>query len=293
MRYCRSPRSRRRRELTERLAALERRIASVRQLEAVVTAMRGIALSRAQQSKVQLAGVRAYAGIIAEAIGRALPLLDDGIASATGRGGKPALILFCAEQGFAGAFGDRILDEAEALLTGADVLLIGSRGLMLAEQRHIVPAWHTGVAPHIDSLPVVANRIADALYSRIARAAPTRVDAIFPEWSETSGRMAVQTRRLLPFDYARFSPQPRAVAPLTTLPADVLMTRLSEEYVFAEICEMATIAFAAENEARVAAMVGAKKNIKRTRGSLESVGRQVRQDEVTSELMELSASVIP
>ena len=58
--------------MTERLGDITRRIANVRQLEAVVTAMRGIAASRAQQSRARLPGVRAYTEVIAGAIASAL-----------------------------------------------------------------------------------------------------------------------------------------------------------------------------------------------------------------------------
>ena len=47
-----------------------------RQLEAVVTAMRGIAASRAQQSRSPLGGIEAYTDVISRTIGRALSLLS-------------------------------------------------------------------------------------------------------------------------------------------------------------------------------------------------------------------------
>ena len=49
--------------------------------------------------------------------------------------------------------------------------------------------------------------------------------------------------------------------PLTTLPPDVLLASLAEEYVFASLCEAAMHAFVAENEARAATMVRARRKV--------------------------------
>jgi F-type H+-transporting ATPase subunit gamma len=63
--------------MTERLADIGARIAGVRQLGAVVNAMRGIAAARVQQARTQLEAVDRYATTIAIAIGRALALIPD------------------------------------------------------------------------------------------------------------------------------------------------------------------------------------------------------------------------
>src|SRR5271166_4012437 len=58
--------------MTDRLADVGARIHGIRQLGAVVNAMRGIAAARAQQARGQLAAVDAYAATIAAAIGAVL-----------------------------------------------------------------------------------------------------------------------------------------------------------------------------------------------------------------------------
>lgn len=81
---------------------------------------------------------------------------------------------------------------------------------------------------------------------------------------------------------------PKGDAPLITLPAQDLLARLAEEYVYAVLCEAAMRAFSAENEARVAAMVRAKGNIETIPEELKARERQVRQDEITAEVVELA-----
>ena len=61
--------------MAERLADIITQIQNVQQLEAVVTAMRGIAASRAQKARSLLAGIEAYSDVISHAIAQALDLL--------------------------------------------------------------------------------------------------------------------------------------------------------------------------------------------------------------------------
>src|ERR1700678_749055 len=107
--------------MTERLADINARIDGIGQLGAVVNAMRGIAAARAQQARSQLVAVDTYAATIAAAIGRSLALAPAGRPDGKRRSVRLALVLFCAEQGFAGAFSERVLDAAGADLATAEL----------------------------------------------------------------------------------------------------------------------------------------------------------------------------
>jgi F-type H+-transporting ATPase subunit gamma len=99
--------------MAERLAEVVTQIKNVRQLEAVVAAMRGIAASRAQKGRSLLAGIEAYSDVVSRAIGQALSLLPKEMTfERPRRRARLGLILFCAEQGFAGGFSERVLDAA-------------------------------------------------------------------------------------------------------------------------------------------------------------------------------------
>ena len=95
--------------MIERLADISARIDGTRQLSAVVNAMRGIAAARAQQARSQLIAVDSYAATIAAAIGRVLAMLPSAPPDGARRSTRLALVLFCAEQGFAGAFSEHVL----------------------------------------------------------------------------------------------------------------------------------------------------------------------------------------
>jgi F-type H+-transporting ATPase subunit gamma len=275
--------------MAERLADIVTQIQNVHQLGAVVTAMRGIAASRAQQSRSLLAGIEAYANVVSRAIGQALSLLpSDGQSAPAPRGAGRGVILFCAEQGFAGAFSERVLHAAAGDPAVATSFVIGTRGVTLANERGVRPAWSTAMATHVGAIPSFANDVADALYHHVAAGAVVHVDVVFPR-SGPGGNMAVERRSLLPIDFTRFDQPVANHPPLITLAPRLLLERLAAEYVYARLCEAAMHSFAAENEARMIAMAAAKTNIETKLTELLQRERRLRQQEITTEIIELAA----
>ena len=274
--------------MAERLADVVTQIHNVRQLEAVVTAMRGIAASRAQQSRSLLAGIEAYTDVISRTIGRALSLLPPDFATTSlRRRAKRGLILFCAEQGFAGAFSERVLDAAVNDIGDATSLIVGTRGVGIAHERGIKPVWSAPMAAHVDAIPGFANRLSDALCGYVASGAVAEVDIVFPRWVSGSG-IQIDRHSLLPIDFQRFAQPVVQQAPLTTLAPQPLLDRIAAEYLFAQLCEAAMHAFEAENEARTMAMASAKTNIETKLVGLSQRERQLRQEEITTEIIELA-----
>ncbi len=280
--------------MTERLSDVEARIGTVHQLAAVVTAMRGIAAARSREARAQVDGIRRYAATIAGAIGDALAFLPEAERpTATHHTiGAHAVIAICAEQGFAGVFSDKVLDAAERVAKangrhGTELLLIGDRGLMIAAERGLTVDWSAPMIAHAGQMAALANRIVDALYERLDAGKVARVTVVHAV-PGASATLQIVEKQLVPFDFNRFPLSPTAVAPLLTLPPPVLLARLVEEYIFAELCEAVMLSFAAENEARMRAMIAAQTNVANTLDSLVARSRQLRQEEITNEIIELA-----
>ncbi|NKC33601.1 F0F1 ATP synthase subunit gamma [Falsiroseomonas selenitidurans] len=271
--------------MTERLGDISARIEGIRQLGAVVNAMRGIAAARARQARDQLAAVDSYAASIAGAISEALALAPAAPTVATpGR----ALVVFCAEQGFAGAFSERVLESVGADLAASTVLLVGTRGESVAAERGVALGWHAAMPAHSSGVPKLADRIASAIYDRIARGDIGSVEVVFSLWEASRGTH-VERQRLLPFDATGMPPPRAGAAPLIYLPPQVLLGDLTADFLHAQLCRAALHAFAAENEARMAAMAAARGQIERRLGTLQGQQRRVRQEEITAEIIELAA----
>jgi F-type H+-transporting ATPase subunit gamma len=275
--------------MAARLADSVAQIENVRQLETVVAAMRGIAASRAQKGRALLAGVDAYSNVVSRAIGQALAILPaDRRPAPPVQGARSCIILFCAEQGFAGAFSERVLDAAARDLDGAVVLLVGTRGATVARERGLKPAQVTPMATHVEAIPTFANRLAEDLFGYVAADAIAKVDILFSR--SIAGRgIDVDRHSLLPIDFTRFARPVEPLAPMITLGPRQLIESLAEEYVYAQLCEAALHAFEAENQARMMAMAAAKTNIETKLAELVQHQHQLRQDEITTEIIELAA----
>ena len=270
--------------MSERLSETAGRIAATRQLDTVVTAMRGVAAARTREAQARLAGVRAYADALGEAIGAALALAPPGRPEPRRAADRVALV-FCSEQGFVGAFNERLLAAARRQ-KGAALCIIGDRGASLAAEQGVEVAWSAPMISHVEDAPRLADRIADALYARIGADEATSVMLIHGLPESASFARLVE-RPLVPLDLARFPPPRGQIPPLVTLPPQALLANLAQEYVFAELCEAVVLSFAAENEARMQAMIAARTNVRKTLEELEARYRRLRQEQITEEIIEL------
>ena len=278
--------------MSGKLSEVEKRIGTVHQLATVISAMRGIAAARSREARGRLDGVRAYASVVGAAIGEALALASQ-TAPAEVRDNRPGgdiVVALCAEQGFAGAFNERVIDKAAHLLKPgpAELLLAGHRGEVVAAERGVAIDWSASMVAHADEAPALANRITDVLYDRLRAGRARRVTAVHAV-PGPSGSIEIVQRKLLPFDFARFQVAQTAIAPIVTLPPERLLAELAEEYVYAELCEAIILSYAAENEARMQAMIAARANVERKLSELVGNYRILRQEEITAEIIELSA----
>ena len=277
--------------MTERLADVSHRLASVGQLAEVVGAMRALAAARAREARARLNSVRAYTQDIDDAIGRTLPLLDKaGLTEPPARAkGRLALLVFGAEQGFAGAFNARLVDAAAAAARSEDrpklLMLIGSRALTAAKARGMIPDWSHPMIVHLDRAAGLAEAIVTRLFEGLADG---DIGSILLLHAGAGEEAAPVARRLAPFDYSRFPSLKAAQSPLLNMPAAALLPRLAEEHLFAEIVEAAVLSFAAENEARLRAMTKAQRHIDELLERLNARARTLRQEEITNEIIELA-----
>jgi F-type H+-transporting ATPase subunit gamma len=281
--------------MSGKLSEVEGRIGTVRQLDAVISAMRGIAAARSREARARLDGVRAYASAVGTAIGTALGLAPDRGAAASRHDQREGrlLIVLCGQQGFAGSFNDRVLDNVAGHLDSSlvEILLVGDRGAMVAAERGLAVSRVAPMVEHIEDVPALANRITDALYQRLESKRATRVTMVHAV-PAPSGTIDIVERALLPFDFTRFHVTPSRIPPIVTLPPEQLLDQLAEEYVYAELCAAVMLSYAAENEARMQAMIAARSNVERKLDELTASYRNLRQEEITAEIIELSAGTL-
>lgn len=273
--------------MSDRLADLSARIDGIRQLSAVVNAMKGIAAARANTARAEIRAVDSYAATIAAAMSEVLgpaPSRPRGRPRPEPGAGGLGLLVFGAEQGFAGAFSERVLDSLGDELATASLFLVGTRGLSIAAARGLHPVWSAPLASHAPGIPKLADRIARAIYRALGEGRFERMDVVHAGWS--SGQPRVVRHVLLPLDLSDLPP-PGAVPPLMQLPTEALIDSFGADYLHAMVCRAALHAFVAENEARMEAMSAASSQISRELGHFEATLRRVRQEAITAEIIEL------
>ncbi len=281
--------------MTQRLSQIEEQIDSVGQLSSVVAAIRGIAAARLREGEQRLDGVQAYAEAVGLAIGEALALVAaDRAAEASDDAppGESALVIaLCSEQGFVGGYNSTILEAAGRLADDrrADLIVVGDHGVMVAEERGMEVSWSTPMAAHAEEANGLANRLADALYERLREGVASAV--VVHASPDSGGKPQVVEKTLIPFDYSRFAPGVARNPPLLTISPQDLLVQLAEEYVFAELCEATIVAFAAENDARMRAMISAHENVAHRLDGLKATAQRRRQEEITAEVVELAAGI--
>lgn len=273
--------------MTERLADISARIDGIRQLGAVVNAMKGIAAARAHVARTQVDAVDSYAVAIAEAMSQTVQPRTSNLAAKRGAGG---VLVFCAEQGFAGAFSERVLDSIAKRQEPEMLFLIGTRGLAVAETRGISPYWSAAMPSHTPGIPRLADQITKAIYGAVGDGRIDHLDMVFTRW--VAGRQELICQGLFPLD---LSGLPHAVGqhPLTQLPDADLLDSLGQDYFHALVCKAALHAFAAENEVRMQAMTAAGSQITSELAIFQAKLRQTRQEAITAEIIELGTGAIP
>ncbi|HVZ37079.1 MAG TPA: FoF1 ATP synthase subunit gamma [Polyangiaceae bacterium] len=276
----------------QRMSELAARIKSLGELGEVVGAMRALSAVRVQQAHDLLLALRQYSLVIEDA-------LADAVA-----GGAPAsegapdpvptvVVAFCSEHGFVGSFNERVLVRAVEHLGGRldRLLVVGSRGVVTANERRYPIAWTCPMASHVGGAGETAFRIAE----EIARRTAGELARVVLVYTRSSGgatwRIVVET--LLPFDLGRQVARQRgAVPPITHLEPRVLIEKLVEELVFAELTRATMESLASENSARLQTMQSARDNIERKLADLQSLEREGRQEEITTELLDIVTGAV-
>ena len=277
-----------------RLAEIERHVSSMRELGHVVGAMRAIASMHMQEAVRALSSVREYGKTLSEAVRDALAIaaeeasLTPDAANATQRrGGQRVIVLFTSEHGFVGGFNERLLEAvAQGRAITDQLLIVGNRGAALASEHGLRAASVHAMATRLGSIPEIVRRIQEALYASLARGAFGRAEVLFGGYRR-GGAAPIERRQLFPLEIPLAKARGPRLTALHTLPAPELLERLTGEYMLSQLMEAATESLAAENGARFAAMDAAHENVTRKLDKLRLDASRARQEEVTTELLDL------
>jgi F-type H+-transporting ATPase subunit gamma len=267
------------------------RIASLDELQSIVSAIRAIAASQMQQAQRSLEAIRRYSEMVRGALSDAATLLaSDSMVAPVSGPSSSALIVFCAEHGLCGAFNERPLHVVERALADRAarfvLIVVGSRGGQIFRERGLKPDLVLPTATHCAGVTGAARRAATEVYRMFSDGRIAGLEVVYAQHSG-SQFSPVQRHRLLPLEMPVIERRPLAMPPLINLSPRRLFDDIVGEYLFASLEDAAMQSFFSENATRFRTMEAAHQNIESKSEEFTKLARRVRQETVTMEILDL------
>ena len=286
-------------ETTEKL---RRAVAVTEELDSVVKTMKALAGVNIRQYERAAHAVAAYNRTVEMGFQVALSRMPaHAMPPRYAKGRKLGAIVFGSDQGMCGQLNDQVVSYAlralKKLARRRDDQVTVAVGVRAAsqleaegrapEQTVVVPASITGIGTAVEEV----LRTIEEWHSK--RSIETVVlfyaRPVSGAWYRTRG---VQ---LLPMDAQwinslRVKPWPSKVIPMFTLDEQRLFQLLVREYLFVSLFRAFAESLASENASRLASMQVAEKNIEERLRTLTTSSRRLRQENITSELLDIIAS---
>jgi len=270
----------------EKLPRLRARIAALSDFHELIRALEALAAThyRAAQEALQISNK--HMGIITQAIESVSPVEPLPGANVTDAQNSAAvMIAVCSEHGFVGAYNERILDRVEAERSNAETLiLIGQRGVQIAEERSIIAEDTRAMAAHANSVPSLARQLSMELsWANTIR--------IVYSQHQTESQYAIDCKII---DLGTDLPESTEIGmdmPLHQMTLESLQAGLRHDHLFAMIAHCLLEGLSSENATRLASMQAADRNVKDKLSQLTQRERTVRQEEITEELLDILTGV--
>jgi F-type H+-transporting ATPase subunit gamma len=271
-------------------ADLAARIRTVQQLGDLTQAMRSVAAARQRQAQENFAGLERYAAATLLALQQGMALLAKVPPTSTGEHqGRRLLVACLSEHGFVGSLNDALLGKVVAVMaeTPCQLQVLGKRGLRRCQERGLPVLSSAGMPTTLGAVSRTANELVESMFQAVSSGEVAEIEVIF---ARLRGPSSYE-----PFRQRLFPPQVEAAVldgdpPLHTMPAEKLVARLLEEYVFAQVTWMIASAFASEQAARFVAMDASHRNLEEQLTELRQTERAERQDTITNEILEVATA---
>lgn len=209
---------------------------------------------------------------------------------------RKALVVIGSDHGLCGNYNELLAQEAARHMGEDKSVRVICVGAQMEDALRGEDIWPEAVLmPPANAQGL--NRLAGELVTRLeglqseGRADDVAVTLIYTERGAHE-RQAPVSQALLPLDEALLEalarkPWPSRSLPQFTLPAPLLLAALIRNLLFATLYRAAAEALVTENAARLARMSQAEQSVDETLEELQAQTRSVRQNEITSELLDV------
>jgi F-type H+-transporting ATPase subunit gamma len=281
--------------------SLRRTINVAQELHSVVKTMKALAGVNIRQYERAAHAVAEYNRTVEMGLQIALRHLPEQLTAPASSGGKLGAIVFGSDQGMCGQLNDQVVQHAatalEKLRRHHDVQVMAAVGVRAASQLEglgrtmestvQVPGSVTGITAAVE---VVLRQIEDWHFRR-----GVEFVVLFYARPVSGAWYRIRGVRLLPVDEewinsVRAKPWAGKTIPMFTMDETRLFQALIREYLFVSLYRAFAESLASENASRLASMQVAERNIEDRLHSLTAESRQLRQETITSELLETIAA---
>ncbi|SKA74879.1 F0F1 ATP synthase subunit gamma [Desulfobaculum bizertense] len=271
------------------LEGLEKRIGTAGSLLSVVTSMKNLAAVNMRQFEKAVESLSAYDSVTQQ--GWAALLRNGGLRT-THLTGAHIVLAVGTDQGLCGAFNELVSEHVLSFIDAQDVPpVIFVSGERLAGALEDARLSLSGRIPQPAGLPGIAGTAMAAVRGLPVKPAPLTVVYNRPA---SGGGFECRVRQVLPLnrDWAESlgeKPWPRRNLPMIGVPKRDMFSALFRQHLFISLYRAFGHSMAAENAARLAAMQRAEKNIEEMRDELAAQFRELRQNMITAELLEVAS----
>jgi F-type H+-transporting ATPase subunit gamma len=280
-----------------RLRLLRRRIRGVQSTKKITSAMELIAASQIRRAQQRVEQARAYAEQITQAVQDVTSnadTLDHPLLERREDRGAAAVFVVSSDRGLAGAYNANVLRMTEELIQTlrsegkeAKLYVTGRKGqsYFRFRQRPVERVW-TGFSerPRYDD----AKEIADTMIEAFVNREVDEIHGVFTDFISGLTQRAT-AKRFVPLVVEEVEEESRGAEPLYLFEpsAEEILERLIPRYVETRVFAALLEAAASEHAARRRAMSAATENAEDLIKTLTREANQVRQTEITTEIMEI------
>jgi F-type H+-transporting ATPase subunit gamma len=281
--------------------SLRRTLNVTQELQSVVKTMKALAGVNIRQYEAAAQAVGDYNRTVEMGLHIALERLPAQIVIPAGKGGKLGAILFGSDQGMCGQLNDQVVQHAsralEKLRRHHKEQAVAAVGVRAASQ---IEALGRTVETTVQ-VPASVGGITSAVEVALAQIEEWHFKrgiefvVLFYARPVSGAWYRIRGVRLLPVDEEwinsiRAKPWPGKTIPLFTMDETDLFRALIREYLFVSLYRAFAESLASENASRLASMQVAERNIEDRLRALTAESRQLRQETITSELLDSIAA---
>jgi F-type H+-transporting ATPase subunit gamma len=268
---------------------LEKKMGGFRAIDDIVGVMKAYAGVTMRKTEDLVQNVRTYENNVLLAMAD-VSARDQAITPERAAGGKRIAVAFGSSQGLCGAYNERIADNVVALTAGSDTFyIVGKRLREALETKGATCAAYRDSVGSVNGIEAALRTTAADLWRIYAKEEYYTLTLFFMTIAENQPVFTVE--RVLPPDMDRVrSLRSLSFPPLTYLDPRVVFARALEEFLFISLYRCCLESLRSENWFRLRSMEGASENLKRRLADLGSLGKYVRQEEITEEMLEILGS---